>query len=34
MWEKNRQLLFDATVDWLKTGQLKGMSRGMVRMGY
>jgi pimeloyl-ACP methyl ester carboxylesterase len=34
MWETNRKMLYDATVDWLKTGQLRGMTRGIVRMGY
>ena len=34
MWEKNRGLLFDATVQWLRTGLLNGSSSGVVRMGY
>lgn len=34
MWEKNRILLFDATVQWLRAGRLNGLSSGVVRMGY
>jgi pimeloyl-ACP methyl ester carboxylesterase len=34
MWEKHRKLVFDATVQWLRTGQLDGMRSGTVRMGY
>jgi pimeloyl-ACP methyl ester carboxylesterase len=34
MWEKHRKLVFDATVQWLRTGQLNGMRSGTVRMGY
>jgi pimeloyl-ACP methyl ester carboxylesterase len=34
MWEKNRKILFDATVQWLREGQLNGMRNGMLRMGY
>jgi pimeloyl-ACP methyl ester carboxylesterase len=33
MWEKNRKLLFDATVQWLRDGRLNGLSSGIVRMG-
>jgi pimeloyl-ACP methyl ester carboxylesterase len=32
MWEKNRKLLFDATVQWLREGRLNGLSNGIVRM--
>ena len=34
MWEKNRLLLFKASLDWLATGQVGGTSRGVVRLGY
>ncbi len=34
MWEKNRALLFDATVQWLRDGRLAGTSQGVVRLGY
>jgi pimeloyl-ACP methyl ester carboxylesterase len=34
MWEKNRKMLFDATVQWLRDGRLNGMSSGVVKMGY
>jgi pimeloyl-ACP methyl ester carboxylesterase len=34
MWEKNRRLLFQATVDWLRDGQVDGVRQGMLRMGY
>jgi pimeloyl-ACP methyl ester carboxylesterase len=34
MWEKNRRLLFQATVDWLRDGKVNGMRNGMLRLGY
>ena len=34
MWEKNRKMLFDATVQWLREGRLNGQKSGIVRMGY
>lgn len=34
MWEKNRHLLFKATVDWLSKGEVAGVSRGEVTLGY
>jgi pimeloyl-ACP methyl ester carboxylesterase len=34
MWEKNRGLLFDATVQWLRDGKLNGVSTGVVKLGY
>ena len=34
MWEKNRKLLFQATVDWLTTGKVDGVDSGMLRKGY
>jgi pimeloyl-ACP methyl ester carboxylesterase len=34
MWEKNRHLLFKATVDWLSKGEVEGLRRREVRLGY
>jgi pimeloyl-ACP methyl ester carboxylesterase len=34
MWEKNRRLLFQATVDWLTTGKVDGVESGMLKKGY
>jgi pimeloyl-ACP methyl ester carboxylesterase len=34
MWEKNRQMLFQATIDWLSEGKVNGTSHGTLRMGY
>ena len=34
MWEKNRKLLFQATVEWLTTGPVDGTDNGMLRKGY
>ena len=34
MWEKNHLLLFKASLDWLATGKVEGISRGEVRLGY
>ena len=34
MWEKNRKLLFNATVQWLAEGTLNGRTSGTVRAGY
>jgi hypothetical protein len=34
MWEKNRHLLFQATIDWLREGKVNGQNQGIVRMGY
>jgi pimeloyl-ACP methyl ester carboxylesterase len=34
MWEKNRHLLFQATIDWLREGKVNGLDQGIVRMGY
>jgi hypothetical protein len=33
MWERNRRLLYQATVDWLRDGQVGGMRQGVLRMG-
>jgi len=34
MWERNHLLLFKASLDWLKSGQVNGVSQGEVRLGY
>jgi pimeloyl-ACP methyl ester carboxylesterase len=34
MWEKNRLLMFKASLDWLTTGQVNGMKEGTLRLGY
>lgn len=34
MWERNRLLLFAASLEWLTSGTVNGTRRGVVRMGY
>jgi pimeloyl-ACP methyl ester carboxylesterase len=34
MWEKNRQLLFQASIAWLRDGKVNGTSHGVLRIGY
>ena len=34
MWEKNRLLMFRASLDWLTTGSVNGMKEGTLRLGY
>jgi pimeloyl-ACP methyl ester carboxylesterase len=34
MWEKNRLLMFDASVEWLKSGTLQGKTSGDFKLGY
>ena len=34
MWEKNRTLLFKASLDWLRSGSVNGAKEGIVRLGY
>ena len=34
MWEKNHQLLFQASRDWLVLGSVNGTQEGMLRLGY
>src|SRR5882672_4488841 len=34
MWEKNRLLMFKASLDWLTTGAVNGMKEGTLRLGY
>jgi pimeloyl-ACP methyl ester carboxylesterase len=34
MWEKNRELLFRASLDWLTKGTVEGVRQGVVRLGY
>lgn len=32
LWERNRQALYEATVNWLREGKIHGMDRGIVRL--
>jgi pimeloyl-ACP methyl ester carboxylesterase len=34
MWETNHLLLFRASLDWLESGKVNGMSEGELRLGY
>jgi pimeloyl-ACP methyl ester carboxylesterase len=34
MWETNHLLLFRASLEWLTSGTVEGMARGVVRLGY
>lgn len=34
MWETNRLLMFDASVEWLTKGTVQGQSSGELRLGY
>jgi pimeloyl-ACP methyl ester carboxylesterase len=34
MWEKNRQMLFQASLEWLRDGKVGGQNKGIMRMGY
>jgi len=34
MWETNRTLLYDASLEWLRSGTVEGRSSGVIRMGY
>lgn len=34
MWEMNRKLMFDATVEWLTSGTLQGKTSGEFKLGY
>jgi hypothetical protein len=34
MWEKNRLLLFRASLEWLRDGKVNGMAAGELRLGY
>jgi pimeloyl-ACP methyl ester carboxylesterase len=34
MWEKNHELMFRASLEWLTRGTVEGMKSGVVRMGY
>ena len=33
MWETNRSVLFDASLEWLRNGTVEGVERGEVRLG-
>ena len=34
MWEKNRLILFQASLEWLKNGTVNGASDGLLKLGY
>jgi pimeloyl-ACP methyl ester carboxylesterase len=34
MWEANRGLLFKASLEWIRDGQVNGIGRGETRLGY
>ena len=34
MWEKNRLLLFRASLEWLTKGTVNGTKTGMLKLGY
>lgn len=34
MWERNRLILFRASLEWLTAGTVEGMNQGVVRLGY
>lgn len=34
MWEKNHLLLFQASLEWLKSGKVNGMAEGELKLGY
>jgi pimeloyl-ACP methyl ester carboxylesterase len=34
MWEKNHNLLFHASLEWLAAGSVNGMKEGMLKLGY
>jgi pimeloyl-ACP methyl ester carboxylesterase len=34
MWERNRTILFRATVEWLEKGSVNGSQEGMLKLGY
>jgi pimeloyl-ACP methyl ester carboxylesterase len=34
LWERNRALLFKASLDWLQLGSVNGVQSGVVRLGY
>jgi pimeloyl-ACP methyl ester carboxylesterase len=34
MWEKNHNLLFRASLEWLTQGSVNGMKQGMLKLGY
>jgi hypothetical protein len=34
MWEKNRLLMFEASIEWLANGTVQGKSSGELRLGY
>jgi pimeloyl-ACP methyl ester carboxylesterase len=34
MWERNHQIMFNASLEWLTTGSVKGTKNGVLRLGH
>jgi fermentation-respiration switch protein FrsA (DUF1100 family) len=34
MWENNRSLMFDASLQWLRDGSVNGVANGVIRLGH
>ena len=34
MWERNREILYKASLDWLTQGTVAGKQEGMLKLGY
>jgi hypothetical protein len=34
MWESVHRLLFEASLEWLRSGTVNGEASGIIRMGY
>ena len=34
MWERNRLILFKASLEWLRDGKVNGVTAGVLRLGY
>jgi hypothetical protein len=34
MWEKNRLLLFRASLEWLRDGKVNGVAEAILKLGY
>ena len=34
MWEKNRMILFKASLEWLRDGKVNGVTEGVLKLGY
>jgi hypothetical protein len=33
MWERNRNLLYRASLEWIRDGKVNGVTQGVMRMG-